>query len=142
MTAIEPNPSLLAGLAGRTTIITGSANGIGAETARLFHSHGANVVIADLANARTAAEELVSSLSTPERAYYIPTNILDWSSMTAMFRETINHFGAVHIVVANAGTMESKSFFELDVDENEEPQEPREAHKVIDINLKGTMNSE
>lgn len=35
-------------LAGQTAIITGSGQGIGAETARLFANEGAKVVVADV----------------------------------------------------------------------------------------------
>jgi len=35
-------------LAGQVTIITGSGQGIGAETARLFANEGAKVVVADV----------------------------------------------------------------------------------------------
>ena len=46
------------------------------------------------------------------------------------------------IVIANAGIMETKPFFdEDDVDENGDLKEPSQSHHVIDVNLKGTMNS-
>lgn len=45
----------LKNLAGKTVIITGGANGIGAETVRFFNSHEANTVIADLERTRADA---------------------------------------------------------------------------------------
>ena len=124
----------------KTVVITGAANGIGAETARLFHKHGANVVIADLSSSKDAAQELISSLSK-ERAVFIPTDILSWKDMTALFSKAKERFGRIDVVVANAGLMESHHLFEADLDGNGNPVEPTEHHKVIDVNIKGTMNT-
>jgi len=139
MTNVVPNLDLLKALSGRTAIITGGAGGIGAETVRLFHEYGAKVVIADLSFAEKAAGELISSLSS--RVIFVPTDILDWSSMLSLFAQTKQKFGSVEFVVANAGLMETKHFFDMEVDEKGELKEPKEAYKVIDVNLKGTMNT-
>jgi len=139
MTTILSNPTLLSSLSGKTAIITGGAGGIGAETVRLFHSHGANVVVADLPFAQKSADELISTLSP--RVIFIPTDILNWASMLALFAQTKDKFGSVEVVVANAGLMETRHFFDMELDENGELEEPKEAYKVIDVNLKGTMNS-
>jgi NAD(P)-dependent dehydrogenase (short-subunit alcohol dehydrogenase family) len=126
----------------KTVIVTGGAGGIGAQTIRSYHSAGCNVVVADLPFAKDAAEALISSLSDPKRAMYHPTNIINWDDMRALFRETKKRFGQVDIVIANAGLMESKEFFDFEVDESGELKEPTEAYKIVDVNLKGTMNSE
>lgn len=128
----------------KTVIVTGGTGGIGAQTIRTFHEHGCNVVIADLPYAKEAAESLVTSLSDPARAMYHPTNIVNWGDMQSLFRETKRRFGQVDIVIANAGLMESKGFFDFEgeEDENGELVESSEVSKVIDVNLKGSMNSE
>jgi NAD(P)-dependent dehydrogenase (short-subunit alcohol dehydrogenase family) len=72
---------------------------------------------------------------------YHPTDITSWSDMQRLFRETKSRFGQVDLVVANAGIMESKGFFEFEEDERGELMEDMGAGKVIDVNLKGTMNS-
>ena len=124
----------------KTVIITGAANGIGAETARLFHRNGANVVIADLPSAQTAAQEVISSLST-ERAIFVATNILEWKDMITLFAKAKEHFGRIDVVVANAGLIESQHLFELGDDTNGDPKEPTEHYRIIDVNVKGTMNT-
>jgi NAD(P)-dependent dehydrogenase (short-subunit alcohol dehydrogenase family) len=137
------DPRLLKQAAAKTVIITGGANGIGAATARLYNSHGANVVIADLSSSRRAGDALISSFPNPTSAIFIPVNILDWAQMTNLFKETVRHFGRIDIVVANAGIMETSPVLDENaVDENGNLLESKEAFKVIDINLKGTLNSE
>ncbi|KAF2267735.1 NAD(P)-binding protein [Lojkania enalia] len=125
----------------KAVVVTGGAGGIGAQTIRTFYANGCDVVIADLPSARDAAENLISSLSGSNRAIYHPTNIIDWSDMKLLFRETRKRFEQVDIVIANAGVMESKGFFDFEEDEHGELKEPIDAYRVIDVNLKGTMNS-
>lgn len=125
----------------KTVIVTGGAGGIGVQTIRSFYEKGCNVVIADLPFAQSAAESLIASLPDPNRALYHTTNIVDWEDMKSLYRETKKRFGQVDIVVANAGLMESQGFYEFEEDENGELKEPFGAHRVIDVNLKGTMNS-
>lgn len=125
----------------KTVIVTGGAGGIGAQTIRAFHAHGCNVVIADLSFAKDAAASLIATLSEPSRAFFYKADITDWQAMRGLFRTTKEKFGQVDIVIANAGLMESKGFFDFDEDEAGELREPKEAYKVIDVNLKGSMNS-
>jgi NAD(P)-dependent dehydrogenase (short-subunit alcohol dehydrogenase family) len=125
----------------KTVIVTGGAGGIGAQTIHTYHSCGCNVVIADLPFAKDAAESLISSLPDPKRAVYHPTDITNWASMQSLFHETKSRFGQIDIVIANAGLMESEPFFDFEEDSQGELTEPTEAYKVIDVNLKGTMNS-
>ncbi|KAF5611651.1 short-chain dehydrogenase reductase SDR [Fusarium subglutinans] len=129
-------------LAGKTVIITGGANGIGAETVRLFNSYGAHTVIADLEHTRAEAECVIRSLKHPASAVFVSVNILLWDEMKALFSQCIQHFGKVDVVVANAGIMESESLFDIEtVDEQGELRESTEGFRVIDVNLKGTINT-
>jgi NAD(P)-dependent dehydrogenase (short-subunit alcohol dehydrogenase family) len=142
MHSVTLDPLLLGNLSGKTAVVTGAAGGIGVEIVRLFVSNGANVAVADLAHARDAAESLIASLSEPSRAVFIPTNILDWSQITTLFRETKGRFGSIEVVIANAGVMEGEEVVDLNnVGEDGELLEAREYSRVIDINLKGTMSS-
>jgi NAD(P)-dependent dehydrogenase (short-subunit alcohol dehydrogenase family) len=137
------DPGLLYQAASKTVIITGGANGIGAATARLFNEHGASVVVADLELCRPTAERLINSFKRPDCAMFVPVDILNWAQMKDLFKHTIQRFNRIDIVVANAGIMETSSVLEPNkVDENGELQESQEAFKVIDVNIKGTLNSE
>lgn len=125
----------------KTAIVTGGANGIGAATVKTFHAQGYNVVIADLPHAESAANEIISNFRDPSQGMYVATDITDWNDMKRLFQKTKARFGRIDTVVANAGMMESRDFFDFEEDENGELKEPVEAYKVVDVNLKGTMNS-
>ncbi|KAF2477132.1 NAD(P)-binding protein [Lindgomyces ingoldianus] len=125
----------------KTAIVTGGAGGIGAQTIRAFCEKGCNVVIADLPFAQETAKHLISSLPEPNRAMYHPTNIVNWADVKSLYRKTIERFGQVDIVIANAGIMESQEFFDFEEDEDGELKEPVDAYRVIDVNLKGTRNN-
>ncbi|CAI7630491.1 unnamed protein product [Penicillium glandicola] len=132
----------LRSLSGKTAIVTGGANGIGAETVRLLNSRGANTMVADLERTRPDAETLIQSLQHPECAFFVSVNILVWKEMKLLFAQCIQQFGKVDIVVANAGIMESQKLFDIgNVDEHGELRESTEGFRVIDVNLKGTINT-
>lgn len=134
--------SFLAQLATKTVIITGGAGGIGAATARVFNDHGANVVIADISKAKQNAEILVSSFSRPHKAIYVPVDITDWTQMTNLFRITLDTFGGLDTVVANAGIMESTDALDIETTDSDGNLLPStNAFNVVDVNLKGTLNS-
>ena len=142
MSQIEINPELLSTSTNKTILITGAARGIGAATASLFNAHGTNVVIADLEPLRADAEKLITEFTHPERGVFIPANIVDWAQLTACFKSAIARFGGIDIVVANAGIMESKPVLDVSaVDANGDLCESVDAQRVIDVNLKGTLNS-
>ncbi|KAF9893039.1 hypothetical protein FE257_012450 [Aspergillus nanangensis] len=135
--------SLLHHLTGKTAIVTGGAGGIGTALTKLLLEHGANVVIADLENARPMAETMIMELpdSCRGRVHFVATNIVDWDQMTALFRSAKERFGSIQLVVANAGVMESEPVLDMNqIDEHGNLKESRDFSKVIDINVKGTMN--
>lgn len=134
--------SLLQHLEGKVAVVTGGANGIGAQTAKSLSLWGSKVVIADLESTAGEAERLIASLPHPTNALFVPTNVLNWEQMKRLFRRTIERFGRVDVVVANAGIMESRSVFDLRaVDDGGELEESLEGFRVLDVNLKGTLNS-
>ncbi|KAJ5177618.1 uncharacterized protein N7500_000317 [Penicillium coprophilum] len=143
MADVELDRALFSQSAGKTVLVTGAARGIGAATAILFNSHGAYVVLADLPQLRDSSEEVIQKqMKYPNRAIFVSTNIINWAELTACFEEAITIFGKVDIVIANAGIMESESVLDMEkVDENGRLLESLEAGRVIDVNLKGTLNT-
>lgn len=141
MHQLDFSSSNLADLAGKTAIITGAGRGIGASTAALFNSHGANVVLVDLPQAKDAATSLIRSFQHPEKSLFVPANILVWKDLVSVFKIAVQRFSKVDVVLANAAIMESKPVLDVEVDEAGDPVESLEANRVIDVNLKGTFNS-
>jgi NAD(P)-dependent dehydrogenase (short-subunit alcohol dehydrogenase family) len=144
MGSIEPsNTSFLSQLASKTVIVTGGAGGIGAATAKIFNTHGANVVIADIPASSETAEKLIESFPYPENGIFIAVDILNWEQMLSLFRRTIDKFGSIDTVVANAGIMEKTDTLDIDsTDADGNLLESTGAFSVIDVNVKGTLNSE
>ncbi|KEF55931.1 uncharacterized protein A1O9_07511 [Exophiala aquamarina CBS 119918] len=129
-------------LTGKTALITGGSNGIGAAMVQAYARLNASIVIADLPSTSSSAKKVIDSLKHPARAIFVPVDITDWSSMVGLFKTAISRFGTVDIVVANAGVMETKPFFDFEVDEaTGDLREDAGVTRVLDINLKGTMNT-
>ena len=86
-------------LDGKVAIVTGSARGIGRATAELLAEHGASLVIHDLDGdaAARAASEIGS-----ETAVYAG-DLTDPSAPAALVKTAIDSFGAIDIIVNNAG---------------------------------------
>ncbi|MBX3575457.1 MAG: 3-oxoacyl-ACP reductase FabG [Mesorhizobium sp.] len=114
------------GLENKTIIITGGANGIGFVIARMMHEEGANVAIADLNG--ELAESRAAELG--ERAVGIECDVVDEQSVATMVARTAERFGAVHVLVNNAG---------LTRDMRIEKMQERDWDTVIDVVLKGAF---
>ncbi|KKK36580.1 short-chain dehydrogenase [Mesobacillus campisalis] len=86
----------------KVALITGGASGIGAETARLFVSEGAKVVLVDLNEEKGKAFEAELKALNAE-ALFVKANITSEEDVAASFRQAIEAFGKVDIVFNNAG---------------------------------------
>ncbi|KAJ5700363.1 hypothetical protein N7536_003376 [Penicillium majusculum] len=142
MHAVALDPTVLANLRDKTAVVTGAGGGIGADIVKALIANGCNVVLTDLERSRSAVELLIASLPDPSVALFIPANTLDWDQMKALFKKAKEHFGQIQVVIANAGVMESEQVLDMDkLDSNGDLVESSEYFKVLDINVKGTMNT-
>ncbi|MFD0589298.1 SDR family NAD(P)-dependent oxidoreductase [Paenibacillus sp. GCM10027627] len=88
-------------LNGKVAIITGGASGIGKSAAERFIREGAKVVVSDIA---PQADELISELtSTGGEAIYIKADVSSEADVQHLVAKTVEHFGQLDIMVANAG---------------------------------------
>jgi NAD(P)-dependent dehydrogenase (short-subunit alcohol dehydrogenase family) len=84
----------------RVALITGSARGIGFETARALHARGASVVISDLSQDVSAA---AAAQLGNERTHAVAADATDVDDLRAAVDAAVERFGGLDIVVANAG---------------------------------------
>jgi 3-hydroxybutyrate dehydrogenase len=89
-------------LSGKVAVITGAASGIGKEIAREFLAQGAKVAIADLneVQATATAKELDPN---GDRVFSVAMNVTDEAEVDAGIEAVARHFGAIDILVSNAG---------------------------------------
>ncbi|MCW5889961.1 MAG: glucose 1-dehydrogenase [bacterium] len=98
-------------LAGRVAAITGAGAGIGAGIARAFAAFGAAVVVLerDPATATRTADAIGAAGGT---AIAIPVDVRDGDALHAALDATVARFGALHVMVNNAGGTFHQPFLE------------------------------
>ena len=109
----------------RVALVTGGAQGLGQAICQRLAREGCHVVVADLNEAK--AIETAASI-TDRKAIAIKVDVTDEAQVSAMMDRTIEEFGRLDIVVANAGILLSGEISEF-------PAEKWMA--VIKVNLYG-----
>ncbi len=104
------------GLKDKVAIVTGSARGLGAATARRLAQEGAKVVITDI------QEELAQATAAALRAeglsaHCVIANITKADDVARLVSETVATFGGVHILVNNAGAPRDKYLVKMSEDD-------------------------
>lgn len=89
-------------LNGKIAIITGAASGIGKAIAELYAAHGACVAIADI-NQKAADEVAAAINGAGGKAIGIAMDVTDEESVNAGTDRVVDHFGALDILISNAG---------------------------------------
>ena len=89
-------------LEGKVAIVTGSAEGIGAVTAKLFAREGAKVVVADIN--KTKGEEVAEEIQQDGgKAIFIFMDVTNEDHWKSLMETTVKRFGKLNILVNNAG---------------------------------------
>ena len=89
-------------LKGKTALITGAAQGIGAGIARLYAAEGATVFICDL-KADEGAKTVSEIQKAGGKAYFQSLNVTEEASWIAAMEAVVKTAGRLDILVNNAG---------------------------------------
>ncbi len=115
----------------RTAIVTGAAAGIGLATARRFLHDGGKVLLADINE--TALHDVAAQLSEQFGVASVSSAVCDVSdetACTAAFAAALKAFGAVNVIVNNAGLMVFKTI---------ETQSREDWLRVLSVDLLGAF---
>lgn len=93
------------GLAGKSVIVTGAANGVGLAIARRFVRAGASVMMADISEAKLEAEvESIDAAGFDGRAQVFGGDLREKLSQTNLMAATLDAFEGIDVLV-NAGRL-------------------------------------
>jgi NAD(P)-dependent dehydrogenase (short-subunit alcohol dehydrogenase family) len=126
---VTPGGPGMSPLQGRVSLITGAAGGVGAATATQLVARGGKVVLVDLDAERL--REVVQRLGADD-ATSIAGDVTELADMEAAVAHGVERFGAIDIVVANAGIASYGSVAIVD---------PATFRRVIDVNITGVFHT-
>jgi NADP-dependent 3-hydroxy acid dehydrogenase YdfG len=89
----------------KTVLITGATSGIGALTARLLLDRGHRVAVTG--RDETKLKHFLDEAGHPGRLLGLIADAADWQATQLAVTRTVEHFGALHAAVANAGFVSS-----------------------------------
>ncbi|UTI66195.1 SDR family oxidoreductase [Paraconexibacter antarcticus] len=115
------------GLSGRVAFVTGGGAGIGAALAARFVDEGVRVAVVD--RDQSAALAVARGL---EGAIGLEADVADATAIRAAIAATVDAFGALHIVVSNAGIIRPAMLAKMDADD---------FSAVLEIHVKGTFHT-
>ncbi|WP_181350192.1 3-oxoacyl-ACP reductase FabG [Thalassobacillus sp. CUG 92003] len=114
----------------KVAIITGAANGIGLEAARVFTDEGAHVILADFDE--TTGNQRVNEFEAEGRnVSFIQVNVADCSSVDQLMATVEEQYGCIDILINNAGITRDAMLSKMT---------PDQFQQVIDVNLTGVFH--
>ncbi len=108
----------------KVTLITGGSRGLGLEIARLMVKEGARVVICardkqELKRAKKDLDELAASHGT-DGVYTVACDVTDTVQVKSMLTRIKKNFGAIEVLINNAGIIQIAPVEEMERQEYEE----------------------
>ncbi|KAJ7594455.1 hypothetical protein C8J56DRAFT_821152 [Mycena floridula] len=125
---------------GCVVVITGAAKGIGRQTAKDFASRGAKIVIGDtdVSGAQNTALEIVKDGG---EAVSCLCDVTIWDHLVSLYQLALDTYGAVDVVIANAGVTEVGDFGSLQLDKDGKPLKPANMLTTLNVNLIGLIQT-
>ena len=106
---------------GKSVIVTGASRGLGKGIAKVFAEQGASVLI--VARNETAGSHTVEEIETAGGvASFCSADVSRWSDVETMVQATMERYGAVQVLCANAGIFPSSPIEDLSEEEWDEVQ--------------------
>lgn len=85
----------------KVALVTGGAQGIGAEIVKKLSNQGFHVIIGDLQSQKEKANNLITDLVTD--SIFVPMDVTNKEDIKHAVEEGINNFGSFDVMVNNAG---------------------------------------
>ena len=120
-------------LAGRTALVTGAGQGVGAGIARALARQGAAVAVNDLV-AERAAQTVAAIRGDGGRAETVGFDVIDYDAVSRGVAAVESALGPVAILINNAGVPAGMNV-QLFRD-----SQPADWRKYVDLNVYGVMN--
>ena len=122
----------------KVAIVTGAGGGLGRQHALELARRGAKVVVNDLGGSvdgtggnSAAAEAVVAEIKAAGgEAIANGSSVTDDAGVANMIKQTMDQWGRIDILVANAGILRDKSFSKMEIPDFE---------VVVQVHLMGTM---
>ncbi len=120
---------MLTSIKDRSVVVTGGSKGIGKGIAQVFAAQGAKVMIGSRGekDGNAAVEELRASGGTAE---FFQCDVSEWDSVKNLINHTVEAFGGLHVVCANAGAFPLTKMVDMD---------PSEWDQIMATNLKSAF---
>lgn len=110
----------MSSLTGKVALVTGASRGVGAAVARALAQEGTSLGLASRSGDDLGIAGAVAA----------PADVRRPDDMERIVAETVDRFGRLDIVVANAGVGAYGQFLEL---------APEHLEEIVDVNVKGTL---
>ena len=125
---------------GKVVIITGAGGGLGRAHALEFAGLGAKVVVNDLGGSldgsggnSAAAEKVVAEITAAGgEAIANGASVSDDAGAAHLVKQTMDKWGRIDVLIANAGILRDKSFGKMDL---------KDFTAVMDVHLLGTVKT-
>jgi len=99
-------------------IVTGSSGGIGRGVALRLADDGFDVVVNDIASKEADIDAVVAEITAKgSSAIGISADVSDQAQVEELVSKTVAQFGALNVMVANAGILETTPLLELSVEQ-------------------------